>query len=95
VEKHNHQNHKTPKPIKPPKPKQEKSDVDPSLPPALAAARADLEALVVALAEAQAARSLPVALDEYLRTVLHPGLMEARGGGVRGGDLPCWSAFWG
>ncbi|GBF97557.1 hypothetical protein Rsub_10158 [Raphidocelis subcapitata] len=55
---------------------QEKSDVEPSLPPALAAARADLEALVRSLADAQAARGLPVAADEYLRAVVHPGLME-------------------
>jgi antiviral helicase SKI2 len=55
---------------------QEKSDVEPTLPPALAAARADLEALVEDLTDAQAARGLPIAANEYKRLVLHPGLME-------------------
>lgn len=55
---------------------QEKSDVEPTLPPALARARADLTALVVDLADAQAARGLPIAADEYARQVLHCGLME-------------------
>jgi len=64
-------------PSKPTHP-QEKSDVEPSLPPALAQARTDLTALVAQLAEAQAARGLAISAEDYTRAVLHPGLMEVR-----------------
>lgn len=55
---------------------QERSDVEPTLPPGLAQARKDLADLVTQLADAQTARGLPIAADEYARMVLHPGLME-------------------
>jgi antiviral helicase SKI2 len=70
----------------------EKSDVEPTLPPALAAARADLTALVAQLAEAQAARGLQISGEEYARAVLHPGLMEVGAVGCGAGEpaAPDW-----
>ncbi|WIA30222.1 hypothetical protein OEZ86_000313 [Tetradesmus obliquus] len=55
---------------------QEKSDVEPELPPALASARGQLVGLAGELARLQAAAGLPIAEEEYLREVLHPGLMQ-------------------
>jgi antiviral helicase SKI2 len=57
---------------------QEKSDVEPELPPALASARGSLYELAGELARLQAAAGLPIAEEEYLREVLHPGLMQVR-----------------
>lgn len=59
-------------------PLQEKSDVEPELPPALASARGQLVGLAGELARLQAAAGLPIAEEEYLREVLHPGLMQVR-----------------
>jgi hypothetical protein len=52
--------------------------VEPELPPALAAARGSLYQLAGELARLQAAAGLPIAEEEYLREVLHPGLMQVR-----------------
>lgn len=62
---------------------QEKSDVEPELPEALALARGQLTSLACELAGLQAAAGLPVNEEEYLREVLHPGLMQVRGVGGR------------
>jgi hypothetical protein len=58
--------------------------VEPVLTPALAAARDGLVALATELAGRQAAAGLPVAAEEYVRNVLHMGLMEVREGRVWG-----------
>jgi hypothetical protein len=55
---------------------QEKSDVEPELPDALATAREQLVNLACELAQLQAAAGLPVSEEDYLREVLHPGLMQ-------------------
>lgn len=58
---------------------QEKSDVEPDLPPALSAARTALYNLAGELAELQGAAGLLVSAEEYIKEVLHPGLMQVNG----------------
>lgn len=58
---------------------QEKSDVEPELPTGLSDARAQLVSLACELARLQAAAGLPVSEEEYLKEVLHPGLMQVSG----------------
>eukprot|EP00878_Enallax_costatus_P043712 GHUV01051771.1.p1 GENE.GHUV01051771.1~~GHUV01051771.1.p1 ORF type:complete len:293 (+),score=101.80 GHUV01051771.1:673-1551(+) len=55
---------------------QEKSDVEPELPPALSSAARHLYSLAAELCELQASAGLPVSEEEYIREVLHPGLMQ-------------------
>ncbi|GAX76723.1 hypothetical protein CEUSTIGMA_g4170.t1 [Chlamydomonas eustigma] len=55
---------------------QEKSAVEPELPPALAAARDNLEALTKSTAEVQRSHGLQIDPQEYVRDALHCGLMQ-------------------
>jgi antiviral helicase SKI2 len=57
-------------------PPQEKSDVEPELPPRLAGASRALTDLARELGDLQVAAGLPLSVDDYLREVLHPGLMQ-------------------
>ncbi|KAG2484118.1 hypothetical protein HYH03_017069 [Edaphochlamys debaryana] len=55
---------------------QEKSEVEPRLPPALAAARGALTQLTAATAAVQKEAGLDIAPDQHVTDVLHCGLME-------------------
>ena len=55
---------------------QEKSDVDPALPPALAAATEQLAAIAHEAGVVQAEAGLPLQPDEWARSVLKFGLVE-------------------
>lgn len=55
---------------------QEKSDVDPALPPALAAATEQLAAIAHEAGAVQAEAGLPVHPEEWARSVLKFGLVE-------------------
>ena len=58
--------------------------MQPELPPRLAEGWSALTELGTQLAELQAAAGLPLSPEDYLREVLHPGLMQVRRRAVDG-----------
>ena len=62
---------------------QEKSDAEPVLPPALAAATEQLAAIAHQAGVAQAEAGLPLHPEEFARSVLKFGLVEVRHRGTR------------